>query len=201
VGHPPFSSMEASYQTAFEIGLRSFPWAFFAIPVGFVIVGSLLIRFPRGKQIRQAVGGILVIFSIFGIVLIGGGAIADFLEYRSAYARGDFSVIEGTVYNFHPMPYEGHQQESFTVNGVSFYYSDFDSSPCFHNSASHGGPIRPGLAVRIAYHRGCILRLDIRRVPQPLTSFFPALSEGVEVGATSFPNLAYGKGGDFRPRR
>jgi hypothetical protein len=157
------SPMDANYQTAFEIGLRSFPWAFFAIPMGFVIVGGLLVRYPRGKQIRQAVGGILVIFSILGIVLIGGGAIADFVEYRSAYAREDFSVLEGAVDNFHPMPYEGHQQESFTVNGVAFYYSDFDSSPCFHNSASHGGPIRPGLGVRIVYHQGCILRLDIRR--------------------------------------
>jgi hypothetical protein len=131
-----------------------------------MIVGAVLVRYPRGKQIRQAVGGILIIFSILCMVLIGGGTVTDFVKSRYAYSRGRFSVIEGTVENFRPMPYEGHQQESFTVNGVAFYYSDFDGSPCFRNAASHGGPIRPGLAVRIAYFESpqtCILRLDIRR--------------------------------------
>ena len=104
-----------------------------------------------------------VVFSILCIVLIGAGTITDFAKYRSAYAKGDFSIVEGTVDNFQPMPYEGHQQESFTVKDVAFHYSDFDSSPCLRNTASHGGPIRQGLAVRITYHQGCILRLEISR--------------------------------------
>jgi hypothetical protein len=157
VGYSP------NYQTVFEIGLRSFPWAIFVVPTLFIIAGGALVRYPRGKQIRQAVGGILIILSILFIVLMAGGAVTDFIEARYDYSRGHFSVIEGAVENFHPMPHEGHQQESFTVNGVAFFYSDFDSSPCFRNASSRGGPIRPGLAVRIAYHQGCILRLDIRR--------------------------------------
>ncbi len=43
------------------------------------------------------------------------------------------------------MPYGGHQQESFTVEGVKFSYSDFSISPSFNNTKSHGEPIRKGL--------------------------------------------------------
>jgi hypothetical protein len=75
---------------------------------------------------------------------------------------GQFSVVEGRVSNFRPMPYTGHAAESFTVNGLLFSYSDFDKSKCgFRNTASHGGPIREGLQVRIAAHAGRILKLEV----------------------------------------
>lgn len=59
------------------------------------------------------------------------------------------------------MPYEGHQDECFRVKNEKFCYSDYVVQPGFHQSASHGGPIREGLPVRIAYSNGQILRLDI----------------------------------------
>ena len=43
-------------------------------------------------------------------------------------------------------------------------YSDYDEvTSGFHNAASHGGPIRPGIHVRIAYLGPTILRLQIRK--------------------------------------
>ena len=36
-------------------------------------------------------------------------------------------IVEGYVENFEPMPYEGHAQESFDIEGVHFEYS-IDSS-------------------------------------------------------------------------
>jgi len=61
------------------------------------------------------------------------------------------------------MPYTGHQDETFTVNGVRFSYSDFGVTCGFNNSASHGGPIREGLQVRIHYVGNAILRLEVAR--------------------------------------
>jgi len=80
---------------------------------------------------------------------------------KKSYISGQYSVVEGTVTNFHPMPYSGHQNETFSVNGVQFSYSDYVIVPCFNNTSSHGGPIREGLRVRIAYSDDCILKLDV----------------------------------------
>src|SRR4029450_8617064 len=54
---------------------------------------------------------------------------------------GDCQLVEGPIENFRPMPYGGHAQESFTVAGVSFKYSDYDLSTCgFRNTSSPRGP-------------------------------------------------------------
>jgi hypothetical protein len=66
----------------------------------------------------------------------------------------------GKVEHFRPMPYEGHPEESFSVAGHTFTYSDYVDAQCFNNSASHGGPIRDGLPVRISYTDNCILRIE-----------------------------------------
>jgi hypothetical protein len=59
------------------------------------------------------------------------------------------------------MPYTGHSEESFVVDGKRFSYSDFIVTSGFHNAASHGGPIRAGLYVRVSYIGNVILRLEI----------------------------------------
>jgi len=91
----------------------------------------------------------------------------SYRELVQAYRTGKYSVVEGIVEDFHPMPYEGHQSECFRVEKEKFCYSDYEVSPAFNQSASHGGPIRAGLPVRIAYYedenfQGQILRLEIR---------------------------------------
>jgi hypothetical protein len=55
--------------------------------------------------------------------------------------------------------------ESFVVKGVAFKYSDSVIAAGFNNSASHGGPIREGLHVKIWHLNGEILRLDIEKEP------------------------------------
>lgn len=63
--------------------------------------------------------------------------------------------------NFVPMPYTGHSLESFVVGGRKFSYSDYVLTPGFRHTTSHGGPIREGLYVRIAYLGNLILQLDV----------------------------------------
>jgi len=53
--------------------------------------------------------------------------------------------------------------ESFTVGGRRFSYSDYEVTAGFNNTASHGGPIRAGLHVRVTYWGNLILRLEVAR--------------------------------------
>ena len=69
-----------------------------------------------------------------------------------AYKRGDYQIVEGYVENFHPMPYGGHSQESFEINGVLFSYSDFNSQQGYNKAKSHGGVITgDGQHLKIGY--------------------------------------------------
>ena len=162
---------QSGFQTVFEIGLTAFPWRGFAICAAFSVLGMGLIRFsgapalgsPKvARAARQIVGGFLVAFSLLLILLLGIRQIPDFVEKWHAYSSGKYSVVEGPVESFHPMPFGGHQNEWFRVHETSFSYSSYDETPCFHSAASHGGPIRSGLNVRIYFIDGCILRVDVR---------------------------------------
>jgi hypothetical protein len=95
----------------------------------------------------------------------------DEVSRASALRSGKVSIVEGPVRGFHPMPFEGHAEESFSVDGRSFSYSDYVISSCFNNTASHGGPIREGIYVRIFYvDDDCILRIEMLNGSAPPTS-------------------------------
>ncbi|MBQ7391996.1 MAG: hypothetical protein IJV73_04855 [Clostridia bacterium] len=69
-----------------------------------------------------------------------------------AYQRGEYQTVEGSVENFDPMPYEGHKDESFEINGVKFFYSDYSTHPGYNNAKSHGGVITgDGQHLKIGY--------------------------------------------------
>jgi hypothetical protein len=84
-------------------------------------------------------------------------------EALTAFETGKYSVAEGVVTDFHPMPYEGHDDECFSVSGRRFCYSDYMETPGFHNASSHGGPIHAGLQLRVSYSFGSILKLEVPR--------------------------------------
>jgi len=79
---------------------------------------------------------------------------------EASYNGGGYRISEGYIQDFQPAPYSGHKRESFTVNGRRYEYSDYAVTGCFHQTASHGAPLREGMAVRIYHDQGCILRLD-----------------------------------------
>ena len=69
-----------------------------------------------------------------------------------AYGRGEYQIVEGYVENFDPMPYGGHADESFEINGVKFSYSDYSIHPGYNNTKSHGGVIKEnGQHLKIGY--------------------------------------------------
>ena len=88
---------------------------------------------------------------------------SEYLKYRRAINEDKYQEEEGIVENFNPMmPSKGNKDESFTVNGVLFKYSDNIASAGFNNSKYYGGPIDSGKYVRIRYYEGKILQLWIK---------------------------------------
>jgi hypothetical protein len=157
---------QGNYQTVFEIGLGSFPWARVLHPLigvaAIVAIGLFLMLFLRSKQIALVMGAFGVLFgSLFilpGLVVF----VPNFVKLRSAYVSGRSSIVEGVVENFRPAPTIGPAREFFSVSGVLFSYNALDDTPCFHNAPLHRGPIRDGSDVRIYYDEGCIQRVDLR---------------------------------------
>jgi hypothetical protein len=170
-----------SYETVFEITQKAYEWWWPSIGLIFLVIGVILIKFgpilDRNKNKKKIgltfafnprrLGWMFVIFASFWTLLAFGSTYISHREYVEAYRTGKYLVVEGVVKDFHPMPYEGHQNECFRVDKEKFCYSDYDVSAAFNQSASHGGPIRAGLPVRIAYFEDSdfqahILRLEIR---------------------------------------
>jgi len=130
-------------------------------PVPFVVIGILLFQFAR-KQIYKVVGILVAIVAAFFFFITAASLVPTFVSLRNAYRSGDRLLVVGTVENFHPAPYLGGANESFSIKGAIFSYNVLDPIPCFHDAPAYNGPIRPGLEVRIYYKAGCIQRVDVR---------------------------------------
>jgi hypothetical protein len=163
-----------TFETVFditEVGYKSWWFPAFGL-IALAIAGAPLL-FPRLSRISR--WRLLPdrwsrvsdwVFLIFAACWTFGAFILTFTQYiaaRDALFAGRFSVVEGPVTDFKPMPHEGHGQESFTVAGKRFSYSDFVVVPGFNNSRSHGGPIDSDIYVRVTYSGSTILRLEIAR--------------------------------------
>ena len=97
--------------------------------------------------------------SIFGvtflsviIIIVGCGHFNMVKNTVWAYNEGCYELVEGYVENFDPMPYEGHDFESFEIDGVKFFYSDYNVTVGYNKTKSHGGVISGnGQHLRIKY--------------------------------------------------
>jgi len=109
-------------------------------------------------------------FSVVWTVVTFFSTYSDYVNLRNAFQNGQFDFVEGQVTQFVPVPYEGHTDESFVVDGKRFKYADGAVSNGFNNTNSHGGPIRSGLQVRVwsvnnRHQWPTIVRLEVDRNP------------------------------------
>jgi hypothetical protein len=163
---------------SFAVGLKIVTIIFAAIGLAAGVCLFFYWKFThrKNREIRWLLRIPYFVFSCFFVICGFALIVAHNLARHSqdadtgavrALQNGDFQTVEGTVTHFDPMPYEGHKMECFSVQGERFCYSDYFIAPGFRNTASHGGPIRPGLKVRIDYKsiakRNAILRIDIAR--------------------------------------
>jgi hypothetical protein len=171
-------SMPTEYVTVYQVARDSHYASFAHLVVIFSIVSvaapiGLGLVFLVGKmrfhwrQPHWLVSVCLFALGFLALLIARPGNQHQDSDALLAYQKGDYQVVEGIVTNFDPMPYEGHKSECFSVLDKRFCYSDYAIDPGFRNTASHGGPIRSGLKVRIAYkpttRRNMILRIDVGR--------------------------------------
>lgn len=124
---------------------------------------SLGLRFS--DELRKFSWHLLVLSSVATALLVPLMLLNTGLA-RASVEPGACAVIEGRVTKFHPMPVKGHDHEHFEVAGITFRYSDYEAGTNgFNNTASHGGPVREGLPVRICHSDGRIRKLEIARAP------------------------------------
>ncbi|GAB2779894.1 hypothetical protein HNQ93_001430 [Hymenobacter luteus] len=117
------------------------------------------------RRYQMLMGRILMGFAGLIALIVIPSQLLEYTRTRQAYTQRQYQTVEGAVADFDPMPYGGHRHETFTVAGVPFAFSDYDETDYGYNhTASHGGAIRAGLRVRIAYlpteRKNVILKLD-----------------------------------------
>jgi hypothetical protein len=146
------------YRTVFDITQGGLQWW---IPLLAFICGTLFSGI--GWALRKCGDNDSItkgtFFQIVGFVgLLGGLAFfaSMFGEYRDAKGTLEshsYSVAEGEVSDFVPMPPGGHATESFTLNGVRFEYV---------NSEWNKGYVHNGVNARITYKGKDIIKVEVK---------------------------------------
>lgn len=159
------------YEPIFDVTQNGFRnWTFPAFGLVFVAIGLFLLKnraslsrmFPGklgpkdGAKLAYFVLAISILWTAGAFVTSG----RDYRALRRALKEGNVDVVEGRVENFVSIP---DKSERFTVCGAAFSYSDYLVTAGFNNTSSHGGPIRPGIWVRIAHMGNSIARLEVAK--------------------------------------
>jgi hypothetical protein len=147
----------------FDVGAKPFDWQPIIVAAAIFVGGCISLasqKFKWGRTGIRNVGYFLISLALVTVAYV-------FIDWQSArrdaltdLANGRYEVVQGTVDHFAPMYYAGRTEESFTVSGHAFRYSDHEMTPCFNRAWAHGGPIHAGLSVRIWFRDSCILRIE-----------------------------------------
>lgn len=169
------ASLQEQYKIAFDLSNR--PIAFGAWDLALfamAAIGLLLVILPQSIFDRIVTRGLKGVwgklFAWVFFLVTAGSSIASVYGYKHQEAAlqtddraGRATVVEGCLQYFHPMPMQGHDDERIEVNGHLFNYSDYDDTPAFHNTVSHGGPIHPDSKVRLTTVGNNIVRVEVKQ--------------------------------------
>ena len=163
------------YKTVFEITDKGFEMITL-MPLLFVIVGIGIswfnIKYNKSTSSKRkftiVFGFIFSGFALIMLLLTVPSSIANRNKTKKIFENKEYQIVEGIIEDFHPMPYSGHEHESFTVNSVHFEYSDYYIFYGFNNTASHGGPLKQnGQEVRLSYitvnGENRILKIELKK--------------------------------------
>jgi hypothetical protein len=175
-----FDVLESGYRT----------WTFPTYGLAFVVVGIIIFAFPKiitftsipyfnfpSKLQRVFRYGFLG-FAILWTTIAFLATYLAHLHHKSLVQENKCLLVEGPVENFATTAYGVAAQESFSVSGVKFEYSDFDMTNGFNNTSLLGGPINSESYVRICYDpsSNVILRLDIRNFKGAIKDYSKAVN-------------------------
>jgi hypothetical protein len=186
------------YRVVFQVSPHAPDWSW---PVfggvmgvfGLFIALIVMLASPETGPRRRVYPGFALAWFSFMLLWTGAaytnavGEATQARRYAAALQQGRYRVVEGKVENFVPMPEAGHAEESFSVRGVKFRYSDYSPTGAFTQTAVHGGPLRSGLRVRLGYlpgpYENLILRVEVaREAGKAARSLSGAAAEGRGIG-------------------
>lgn len=119
----------------------------------------LYLSITNKSRVNQLRAGFMSVFSLIWVSIIWAAAGQDYFRAKLALKNHTYEVVEGRVEHFHPMPKEGHEDESFSVKGIPFKYSEFKIDFGYNQCRVNGGPVYQGKLVKIHAYKGRILRL------------------------------------------
>ncbi|HYL83335.1 MAG TPA: hypothetical protein VE263_03800 [Candidatus Angelobacter sp.] len=164
-----FSTVLPIYQTVFDITQQKLDWLLILYPAICAIIAMFL--FPaamrRSQKIPKRAGKYVVLVCVAAAVFFTYAMYQDQRVMASQalgiYRSGRVQVVEGVVEDFVRMRWWGGPPERFRVGKFQFSYSDYLITGCFRNTSSHGGPVRAGQHVSIAFNGNCILKMQIAK--------------------------------------
>ncbi|QEN05907.1 hypothetical protein EW093_14800 [Thiospirochaeta perfilievii] len=133
---------------------------FLTISFLLIVIGFVYLKIRKTSPRLVKIIPILAFISIFGSIFNKYNTSKDYRYLRDILINKKHSVVEGRVENFKEM--DDFNPESFSVDGVDFFYRDDRSNSAFNNIAANGGPIKEGLEVRIFYYENRIIGLWIK---------------------------------------
>ena len=147
-------------QLIFDLKDAGYPWQYPAVGL---LAGALLGLVALLATPRSELRAFSIACASLFVLWIGVTVSTTYPAYSSfldAERRGDLSVVEGTVSNFHRGG--GFSKERFCVDSRCFQYTPETVPVSFMNSPLQGGPIiSNGLRVRIASTGEAIVRLEV----------------------------------------
>ena len=154
------------YHTIFDVGQLGFQWW---IPLLIFIFGALFVGIgwairtsdDRESFLKGLLFQIVGVGGIFFSIVFLASMYGEYRQAQKAFATHSYSVAEGMVTDFIPMPPGGHSTESFVVNGTRFEYGGGWGSTMF-NSEWNKGFIHNSVEARISYVGKDIIKVEVK---------------------------------------
>lgn len=159
------------YNLNFDIASNSIQLHVWMIPLVILpVVGACLVFLPKlmltilpsgiKGEARTVFSWFFFLFSTAISTIWLFSHTTTYLQLRHARITDQFQTVEGCLQGFHPMPETGHDTERLLVGGRAFAYSDYQPTPAFNKTESHGGPIHADSRVRLGYVGSDIVKVE-----------------------------------------
>lgn len=142
--------------------------------IGVVVIGSAVRQLrstPAPSPRTTGISVFLLVWGMFWLLVSSVSAFTGGMRYWTlsrVYTTQQYAVVEGSVAVQTIQPAGGHARgDAIRVGGMPFEINQYDAAPGYHRSITHGGRLTAGSIVRIWYHEGVILRLDVWEQPVP----------------------------------